>query len=325
VVTAFSVVVPLYEKAAYVERAVASVLAQRRPATEVIVVDDGSTDGGGALVARSFPEVVVIRQENQGEGAARNTGAAAATSTWVAFLDADDVWLPGHLEELAAVVDAVPEAHLVGTGHVQVWDREPTPPVVEIGRRERVDYFIEAAQRIGVVCSSSAAVRRDSLLAVGGFGVDPAGTDLACWARLALLHPVAVSRAETVLYSRGVGGIMERSFAEERTIGRLDRQQLDALAQTPVSPSAAVVAAALAAGGFAPPSSSLARYLDARVANAMKTYVATGDLAAARRLRRTLRGRPQRRDLVTVGVTYLPTGLVRAVLAARQRARRGTS
>ena len=97
---AVSVVVPLFNKAPYVERALHSICAQTLVDLEAIVVDDGSTDGGHALVAR-YPDerVRLIQQQNQGPGAARNRGIDDSRSPLIAFLDADDAWLPGYLAQ----------------------------------------------------------------------------------------------------------------------------------------------------------------------------------------------------------------------------------
>src|SRR5688572_29492127 len=88
------VVLPTYNRAQLLRRAIESVLAQSEPADEIIVVDDGSTDDTGA-VARSFGEAVTyLRQDNRGVAAARNVGVSLLTTTFVAFLDDDDVWFP---------------------------------------------------------------------------------------------------------------------------------------------------------------------------------------------------------------------------------------
>lgn len=94
-----SVIVPLYNKRAYITRALDSIAAQTLKEFEVIVVDDGSTDGSRQL-AETYPDTRfrVISQLNQGPGGARNTGIANAEGDIVAFLDADDEWLPGYLE-----------------------------------------------------------------------------------------------------------------------------------------------------------------------------------------------------------------------------------
>jgi glycosyltransferase involved in cell wall biosynthesis len=94
-----SVVIPLYNKGKYIERALSSVLSQTHQPLEVIVVDDGSTDDGPERVLKfNNPEIKLIRQENKGPGAARNVGLDRAKGKYIAFLDADDEWLPLFLE-----------------------------------------------------------------------------------------------------------------------------------------------------------------------------------------------------------------------------------
>ncbi|MCI0380021.1 MAG: glycosyltransferase family 2 protein, partial [Gemmataceae bacterium] len=101
-----SVIVPLYNKAKYVERALTSISAQTAHDLEILVVDDGSTDGGGDMAER-FAELRLrlIRQDNAGPGAARNRGLAEARGEFVAFLDADDEWLPDYLEKNLALLE----------------------------------------------------------------------------------------------------------------------------------------------------------------------------------------------------------------------------
>jgi glycosyltransferase involved in cell wall biosynthesis len=99
-----SVVIPCYNAAPFLRPAIESILGQTRPATEVIVIDDGSTDDSARIASSFGPAVRVIRQENQGESAARNRGIEAATGDWVAFLDADDLWLPTKLERQAELI-----------------------------------------------------------------------------------------------------------------------------------------------------------------------------------------------------------------------------
>jgi len=93
-----AVVIPAYNAGRYVARAIDSVLAQTRPADQIIVVDDGSTDNTAEAVAAYRHEVRYIRQRNAGASAARNAGIEAAEREWIAFLDADDEWLPEKLQ-----------------------------------------------------------------------------------------------------------------------------------------------------------------------------------------------------------------------------------
>ncbi len=99
-----SVVVPLYNTRAYVAEAIDSILAQTRPADEIIVVDDGSTDGGPELLARYGSSVRVIRQAHAGGATALNRGIAQATGDTIAFLDADDLWVMDKLERQQSVL-----------------------------------------------------------------------------------------------------------------------------------------------------------------------------------------------------------------------------
>ena len=110
-----SVVIPCYNGAKFLPETLRSVLAQTRPAAEVVVVDDGSTDDSAAVAEGFGPPVRVVRQPNQGESVARNRGVDEARGEWVAFLDADDLWEPTKLERQAPHL--TPAAAAVCAGH----------------------------------------------------------------------------------------------------------------------------------------------------------------------------------------------------------------
>jgi len=104
-----SIIVPLYNKARYIMRCLDSVAAQSFTDYEVIVVNDGSSDGGETLVeARGDSRIRIVSQANGGPGAARNRGVALAKSPLVAFLDGDDAWCENYLAESVAQLDQVP-------------------------------------------------------------------------------------------------------------------------------------------------------------------------------------------------------------------------
>jgi hypothetical protein len=203
----FTVVIPLHQKAPWVERCLDSVAAQTCRDFEVVVVDDGSTDGGGALVAnRRDLRIRVVRQDNLGEGAARNRGLAEATSEWVALLDADDEWLPSFLEEAAAAAERDPELVAIFTNVVEADTGRPLLQRPVAGRVG--DYFALALRNRGFgMTASSTVARREALLRAGGFRVGvESGADLDAWARLAWSGPVGCVPTPLAIYHQGLPG-----------------------------------------------------------------------------------------------------------------------
>lgn len=103
-----SAVLPTYNRVAYIGRAIDSILDQSLQPREIIVVDDGSTDGTADFLRNRYGgRVSVIRQPNEGVSSARRKGLEIASGDWVAFLDSDDEWLPGHLEALWSAAAAL--------------------------------------------------------------------------------------------------------------------------------------------------------------------------------------------------------------------------
>jgi glycosyltransferase involved in cell wall biosynthesis len=202
-----SVVVPLYNKGAYVTATLNSVLSQSYFPGEIIVVDDGSTDNGPEVVLQyEHQGVRLIRQVNQGVSAARNKGLDEAASEYVAFLDADDLWNSNHLEQLAVLIKRFPEAALLSTAHQVFSDGVFYVPrsFYESGWSGIVDDFF-AAYSVGfsLVNSSAACVRKSALKTVGGFKVgESRGEDIVAWVRLALSYPVAHVNLITVVYNK---------------------------------------------------------------------------------------------------------------------------
>lgn len=217
----FSVIVPLFNKQETVRRTLASVVAQDLVDFEVIVVDDGSTDDSAAHAATiDDPRIRRLSQPNAGPAAARNQAAAAATGDWLAFIDADDIWMPDHLSTLARLIEASPSADVACTTSRQRREAD-LPPIgrsrspAAVAKIAMVDYLV-CAHRLSLQ-TSCVAVRRAAFDAAGGFGPYCPGEDTEMWARLALAGPFAVSSADTSIYVRGTWGIMERI---ERTAAR---------------------------------------------------------------------------------------------------------
>lgn len=107
-----SVVVPVYEGERYLAQCLDSLVAQDHPAMEVLVVDDGSTDGSAAIAER-YPQVRLLRREHEGLGATRNAGVAAATADLIAFCDADDWWKPNKASVQVAYLGFHPRVDIV--------------------------------------------------------------------------------------------------------------------------------------------------------------------------------------------------------------------
>jgi cellulose synthase/poly-beta-1,6-N-acetylglucosamine synthase-like glycosyltransferase len=214
-----SVVIALYNKAAYVLTAVRSALQQSLPAHEVIVVDDGSTDAGAQqLAAIADPRLRVVRQANSGVSAARNAGIALATGDWVAFLDADDWLHPDLLRGLAQAHEACPQAGLLGTQYrLVVQDARPQDicwtPAPERFEIERVADLYRRWMQSPPFASSSVAIRADLLQAMQPcFKVgESCGEDLDVWFRVAERTPVALVRAELAAYRTLGDGLSSRN------------------------------------------------------------------------------------------------------------------
>ncbi len=199
---AVSVVIPLYNKGPYIARALNSVLAQTFQDFEVIVVDDGSTDDGAAVV-RGFddPRIRLIQQENRGVSAARNRGIEAARAELVAFLDADDEWLPGFLETILRLRKKFPEAGAYGTAYLIMTDDLTTrvgsfSPYIprEPWEGPLPSYFKADALGAPPISASTVAVPKDILTEMEGFITNVwFGEDTDLWGRIALKYPIAFS------------------------------------------------------------------------------------------------------------------------------------
>ena len=182
-----SVIIPAYNAAAFVREAVDSALAQTHPNIEVIVVDDSSTDETPAILAAYGDRIRVHRQPNTGVGGARNTGARLATGEWVAFLDADDVWLPRKIE---AQLNAVGDGAWVYTNRFNFGARGPVPEVQsDITLMTDGDVFVPLLLRGNFITVSSVMMRTRLVLEVGGFCHQNGGCeDWDLWLRVAVRH-----------------------------------------------------------------------------------------------------------------------------------------
>lgn len=191
-----SVVVPSFNYAGVLPRALNSVLEQHEPGVEVVVVDDGSTDNTAAVledIRRAWPELVVISQENAGAAAARNHGVRLSRGKYLLMLDADDELLPGSLALLKAAVDQHPEAGLILGSSVSVFEdgreRKRVASIVdEMPAKSLIRrYLLEKRIAISHGCT---LFRRDVLEACPYPENIRSGEDLAVFAYALIAAPV---------------------------------------------------------------------------------------------------------------------------------------
>ena len=184
-----SVVIPLYNKEREVERALLSVVNQSIAPREIIVVDDGSTDGSRAVVERvmaEYPEarIRLIVQPNGGVSNARNRGISEAQGEFVALLDADDEWLSGYVGEVCRLMEYYPDGDVYSTAFDICYGGERVSASVP-AEEGYIDPAVEALARRYPVIPSTATLRRSAVLACGGFPEGMRiGEDQWLWVRL---------------------------------------------------------------------------------------------------------------------------------------------
>jgi Glycosyl transferase family 2 len=211
---AVSVVIPTHQRREEVRRAAATVLSQTVRELELIVVDDGSTDGTGEALDGVDPRLHYLWQENAGPAAARNAGIARSRAPVVAFLDSDNLWAPDHLEVVLAVLALHPRAVLAST----------CPDFLTVGRQrparsEATDALAGQLRRATVGYLSCVAVRREALEAVGGFDERlPVLEDTDLWLRLAMVGDLARVRRRTVQRSGEGRSLMDSGRRDGRYI-----------------------------------------------------------------------------------------------------------
>ena len=213
----FSVLIATYDAADVVGEAIESALRQTAPPLEIIISDDGSTDDIEAALRAYGDCLVVLRAPHRGVAAAKNAGVRAARGDFVAILDADDVYLPERLEALRDLAVDRPDLDILTTDAFLEADGRPLRRYYEGPIR-----FAVAEQRTAILAGNFilglAAVRRDRLLAVGGFDERlTSAVDWDCWIRLILSGSYAGLVAEPLARYRlrptGLSSKRERRLA----------------------------------------------------------------------------------------------------------------
>lgn len=222
IISEISVVIPLYNKAAEIERTLGSVLGQSVLPREVIIIDDGSTDGSAEIVERmATPLVRLLRQENAGVSAARNRAIEIASGRWVALLDGDDWWKPDYLSAMARLIERYPDCGAYGSAFYV--DNGAGLVEGDTPKCEGIVNFFEESMRRYVLIPSATILKRDLVLQLGGF---PAGMrmgeDQYLWTRIARVADVAFTPELNVVYSRAASNRSAAIFRPEQSAYSLE-------------------------------------------------------------------------------------------------------
>lgn len=204
----FSIIIPLYNKASYVENALQSVFAQTFKDWELIVVDDGSTDDSLEVVKRFADSQVrqfsILSQKNAGVSTARNNGVAASHGDYLCFLDADDWWSPDFLLEMHEFILSYPDAGIYGTAYYYVKNgRFRIYPDIETGY---MNYFRTYAKSSAMpLWTGAVCVPLSVFQSMEGFkSYLKLGEDFDLWVRIALRYKVAFWNKPLAYYNQDV-------------------------------------------------------------------------------------------------------------------------
>ncbi len=184
-----SVVIPTYNRRNLLRRALLSVFAQSLLPTEVVVIDDGSTDGTDAMIGREFPKVCYYRQENGGVSSARNLGLHHSTGDWLAFLDSDDEWLPDKLTRQTAALAASPDSRICHTEELWIRNGVRVNPAKKYAKTG--GWIFTECLPLCAMSPSTVMIHRSVFADIGLFDVDlPACEDYDLWLRITANYPV---------------------------------------------------------------------------------------------------------------------------------------
>ena len=224
----FSVIIPLYNKAPYVAKAIGSVLAQTFTDYELVIMDDGSKDNSAAIAAQTIEghkNCRLISQENAGVAVARNNGVSASQGDYLCFLDADDWWEPTFLEEMDEFVNEYPDAGIYGTNYTIVNETKRKTRIAPIGVDEGfekgyINYCQVYAKTLAMpLWTGAVCIPRTAFDEMQGFpkGIK-LGEDFLLWIRIALKYKVAFLNKPLAYYNQDVD-------AANRGVGRLHKPE----------------------------------------------------------------------------------------------------
>ncbi|VAW71212.1 Putative N-acetylgalactosaminyl-diphosphoundecaprenol glucuronosyltransferase [hydrothermal vent metagenome] len=206
-----SVLIPSFNRASTLSRALDSVLAQTQSAAEIIVIDDGSTDNTQELIQQKYPQVVYLYQDNKGVSAARNLGIKQSKGDWLAFLDSDDAWLDSKLKIQCEALLKEPEFKICHTE--EIWIRNGTR-VNQMKKHQKFGGEIfQKCLPLCVISPSSVLIEKNILEQVGLFDESyQACEDYELWLRLCAFLPVLFIESPQIYKVGGHEDQLSRKF-----------------------------------------------------------------------------------------------------------------
>ena len=184
-----SVIIPSYNRLAVLGRAIDSVLEQTSAVNEIIIVDDGSVDDTKAQIKRQYPDIKYIYQNNSGVSAARNQGINQAQSSWIAFLDSDDSWLPQKIERFRSAQQNHPDFSLYHSD--EIWVRNGIRVNAMNKHRKSGGWIFQKCLPLCVISPSAVIIKSELFNSVGLFDESlPACEDYDLWLRICHQYPV---------------------------------------------------------------------------------------------------------------------------------------
>ncbi|MDD3595651.1 glycosyltransferase family 2 protein [Sulfuricurvum sp.] len=202
-----SIVIPLYNKEADIASTLKSVLAQTYQDFEIIVIDDGSTDNSTTEVKKfNDSRIRLISQFNAGVSAARNRGIEEAQFNYIAFLDADDEWLPEYLSVIYSLITKYPNCNVYATSYTIQNNSSSTMVQLQGLSFSSPDgildnYFSVATKNLPPLWTSAVCAKKESLQNIGGFPIGiKSGEDLLTWAKLSIHNGIAYSKQNMSIY-----------------------------------------------------------------------------------------------------------------------------
>jgi glycosyltransferase involved in cell wall biosynthesis len=206
-----SVIITTFNRIHKIERAVDSVLTQTRPADEIILIDDGSTDNTDQLIKNKYPGLKYIWQENQGVSHARNTGISLSTGTWIALLDSDDEWLSSKLKVQIKALQYQPEYKICHTNELWIRNGKRVNPMKK--HEKSGGMIFNKCLPLCIISPSSVMIQRSVCDEYGLFDQSlPVCEDYDLWLRLSAFLPVLYLKKPQIIKYGGHQDQLSRKY-----------------------------------------------------------------------------------------------------------------